>query len=157
ELVVEGVEVDLRVHDDPIGFPVRTGDESVQAHRNRVANSPGRVRRILVLGLSRFPRHFTASDGLSPTTAGSGFGARPPTQSRRRRWLFLPDVFPAPRRGRRTPSPGAGAADRHCTRSNREGPVICNGWILIMAWLASSGSPRAGFTGSCLHRVRRRI
>src|SRR5436190_19714568 len=64
ELAVDGVEVDLRVDDDPIGFPVPTGDESVQAHRHPVANTPERLPRLLVLALSGFPRHVTSSNGL---------------------------------------------------------------------------------------------
>src|SRR5262249_37292186 len=50
------------VHDDPIGFAVRTGNESVQAHRYAVANPPGRIPRLLNLALSGFPRHVHVSN-----------------------------------------------------------------------------------------------
>ena len=61
ELAVECFEIDLRVHHDPIRFPVRTGDESVQAHRNLVANPAVRMPRILGLAVSGFPRHVSVS------------------------------------------------------------------------------------------------
>ena len=36
-------EVDLRLHRDPVGFPVRTGNVPIQAHRHRVHDLSHRV------------------------------------------------------------------------------------------------------------------